>query len=1228
MPNTTDAWSRVLERAGWDGRTTEADVDVRRTAPSAAPRRGLTLQDAWSDVFRKVGLDSELQAQSNHPVDRLKIKRNKFATNTAKVAGFTLSPSDMRRLSQDGFTEEDWRQMNNRFASVKKAPQEGLWHGVVKGAMGVFDILQRGEFAVLAGIKGIGDFSVNLESLFASDSPAETLDALYTLVDNSPPIAMLRELFSGIGGIQGQKYDAIDALTFLAPEFAKDNPYWTMALGTALGIAIDPTTYLSFGVGGLAKIPAKGAGKLSTNFGGKALTAAGEKLIRESVSSGMSQARAYNHAADTLGSVSNARFAGRMKGAVRETTGSQLGFTLGAPFTRGQDFVVNIPGLGTMREAMTGLKQSKLGEAAIIKFSRKGTKEGMPKEFREGLEELVRAGKIEERHMEEFAEQVLIPLGDEGRNKIGRALLDARDQTEAMYRKLDDLGIEYQTGDWAFNNIREQAFKKWKLNTAEETAAMQLLGEFQRMGQLENEAHLLKNMVDNYFPLMYNLIKDGGAFNELVRGNVGLFNRIFNRVSKRSKKTRVDLFDEEIVDMTLDDALNIARNKPGARENPLETINLIQEQYKRAVRPKDLPAGLPWARDRIFKNIKEANSVGLSPETDALKLYLKRGMSSVRARRNAEINGWKKRLVDEGTINPKQAAFIEAETKMYGDSKLPWERGFTEDFNRAYRMMLGQWKGMATIYRIGFSARTGVDEVTRGSVLQGMRAYKGWDAQSFDIAAQVVSLKRKDPNMLKQIVVRNPLGEAYNGLDVFNAMRDMEVAQGLAMGGVGSGVGIENMLKRVDRGAALGTPAGKGKMAIWKETAKYWNWPEKMTDFVRTLHMVNGIKLGNNLEDAAKRALDLSFDYANGLTKFERSWMTGMVPFYTFNRFAIPALAKAAVQRPANLATFGRGQEMFFESINKLYNTLWNNDPAGAQLTDVERRSLDGYLLEMPLMFLGMNKDKKARLMAFNNFNLVDTWQMGVWNQDGTLDRSRTFQKTVLAALTPFVKVPLELAFDKSFFTDRAVSEHSKLMGVGNYGEIFNRALPEEVKRFVGFEVADDYAGRKTAYLNPYMLFIAHQLFPPMRDLIRTADNNEEALTWAMEVFGGTSIYDRDLKMSAQWKKITFDKKKKEIESEIKKAAGKGRARQMETDFDELTGLIEAIGGDIGMIDAALETNKGLRGDGLKPRKKMFDPTRPPRPPIKRPPTQKQIQKMIREKRTIFRDENRDEGRE
>lgn len=1224
MPNQNDEWNRLFNELGvgadGKGRSTEADLDWRRYDPNSIDGPSAEV-DEWANIFRDVGLVDEMQV-SNHPVDQTKRARNKFAYNAAKVAGIELSPQDMKRWSVDGFSEADMEGMMNRFAKVDTKPQEGLWSGVVRGAEGVFDILQRGEFAVLAGIRSIGDLEVNIEKLFASDSPAEVMDALYTLVEASPPLATLREVFSGVAGIQGQKYDAIDAITDLAPEFAEENPYWTMVLGTALGIAIDPTTYLSFGVAGVAKIPAKGAGIVSRAAGGKALTRAGAKLVRENISSGMTTARAYKAAADTLGSATKTKFAGRVKGLTRETVGdNEIIVTAGAPFTRGEDFVLSIPGVGSMRRAMRGLKESKLGEAAIVKFSRKGTKARMPEEFSEAIEELQRAAKTEERAMEEFAERVLIPLGEEGRNKIGRAMLDARDNTEAFYRTVSDRGMKVKVGDFHFNKIREEAFHKWKLTDAEKSAAMQLMGEFKRMGQLENEAMLLSNMVENYIPLMYNMVKDGKAFTELLGGNLGLYNRIFNRVTKRSKDVRTDLFDMDVVNMTLDDALDIARNKPGVRDEPLEVLEAIQAAYKKAARPKDLPQGLPWAKDRIFKNIAEAQSVGLSPETDALKLYLKRGMSSARARRNAHINSWKTSMLAGEGITPKQINMIEAETKLFGDARLPFERTFSDDFMKAYRQMLGFWKGSATIFRPGFTVRTGVDEFTRGSILAGMRAYKGWDAQSLDIAAQVVGFKTKNPEALKQIVVRNPVGEAYNGLDIANAMRDMEVAQGLATGGVGSRIGIENMIKKVDKGAALGTPAGRGKLAIWKEAAKYWNWPEKLTDFVRTLHMVNGIKLGNDLESAAKRALDLSFDYANGLTKFERSVMTSIVPFYTFNRFAIPALAKAAAQRPAGLATFGRGQEVFFETINKLYNGFYNNDPDSTKLSDTERRSLDGYLLEMPLAFLGMTPQERGRFVAFNNFNLLDTWQMGVFKDDGSIDRVRTFQKTVLAALTPFVKAPVEVFMDQSFFTGRAVSEHSKLMGAGQFHEVLNRTLPEEVKRFVGYEVAENYEGKRTAYLNPYMLFLAHQIFPPMRDIIRFTDTNEEAFTRTLEIFGGTSIYDRDLKMSGQFKKIGFEKRVKEIEREVKKAAGRGQAREIENDFDDLVSLIEAVGGDVQMIDAALESNKGLRGTGLKEREKKFDPTRPPQPPrpdIPKPPTRAQIQKQIKESETIF----------
>jgi hypothetical protein len=1199
----TEAWIRqAMQEAGVDYDTMEGlaftpEQQVERTLPGITTSGGNSDDKMIMDALNEMPFVREALAAPPHPVDRTRAGADRLTAEVARVAGVPMTPAKMKQMAKYGVTEADDKYLMSKVKDVAYDAGAAVWRGTVKGAEGIFDLAQRGEYAVLAAIKAPNEMLVNVEKLLGADSPAEALDALYRTVKSSPPIAAAREIFSGVAGIEGKKEDWVDVVHTVAPEWAEENPWSAMAIGMGMGIALDPLTYLSFGTAGVMKAGIRvGGSAVSKKVVGKTLTRQGEQFFKAAREAGSSNARAWKMIADTVSDTTPIpkKFFQKAEGNIIRKGDEHIVTSIGLPFSRGQDYLIRVPGLKALRGAARELKNSKFGEAAIVKFSRKGIKAEVPDGLRNRIDTILKDAAKENRVMEQFARKYLIPLGDEGRVRVGQAMVKIRDKTDEWFRinqgKLASDAVEVK-------GIRREVFKELGLSQDEITAAGRLYHMHQRWGLMEKELGLMKELTQNYTPYIYNMIKDGKAFNALLGGRLGLWNKHFNRASKRINKVKTDALGNEIIDVTLGEGLRLAKGKPGARHTPLDKLDALYAQYQKAIPDKKLPEGLPWAKDRIFKSLDEARDAGLAPEMDALKLYLMRGLGSVRARRNAMLNEAKETFLKKnaGKLDARTTRMIDEEMELYGDVTKVVDNTFDKDFQNAYDNLLSVFKRSATIARVGFVFRTGMDELTRASILAGTRAYKGYDADAFRIAGQITEfVHHADMDKLAKLKFTNAWGDEFTGMDVHRIVRDHAVVQGKAMGGVGGGIGAERMLARFDKEVALGTAAGKGRKRVWTEALKYWRYPEKLTDMMKTMHVINGLKLGMDEAGAAKRALDISFDYANGLSKFEEKIMTRIMPFYTFNRFAIPALAKATVKSPGRVATFGRVQRQFFESINKLYNGF--DTGKDTKLTEAERRSLDGnYILEMPVAFLGSTAENRGRFMAFNNFSLVDTFQTGVYDRRGNLDWARTAEKTVLATLTPFIKAPAESLWDYTTFSGRKISDSGKWASAGDFYKWMDEALPNDVKRFIGFEVAKDFEGKDTVYVNPMMLFAGMNMFPVLRDFQRLMDPGDNFGTKAMEVIGGTSVFDRDLAAGAERMVHGFKSEAGKIKSQIKKDATRDAERSVEEDFDELIELYTNLGPSVNTVEQALKQDLIRRATDVEVAKEAKRKSRKPR---------------------------------
>jgi hypothetical protein len=178
-------------------------------------------------------------------------------------------------------------------------------------------------------------------------------------------------------------------------------------------------------------------------------------------------------------------------------------------------------------------------------------------------------------------------------------------------------------------------------------------------------------------------------------------------------------------------------------------------------------------------------------------------------------------------------------------------------------------------------------------------------------------------------------------------------------------------------------------------------------------------------EEVGKRVKKFQLDYSEGLTSFERQWMKRMIPFYSFQRLNLGLQLENLAKRPGMALTqvkpfAGRSDE-------------------NAQMTSWDAGALK----------LRLNRDGKS-------VQMITGIDLPIRNLDllfrGTL---RETMANGVGMLTPFLKVPIEVGANKSFFTGNEFDRKN----APTAGVIVEQ-MPKSVQQWVGYKKEFDKAGR------------------------------------------------------------------------------------------------------------------------------------------------------------------------
>jgi hypothetical protein len=337
--------------------------------------------------------------------------------------------------------------------------------------------------------------------------------------------------------------------------------------------------------------------------------------------------------------------------------------------------------------------------------------------------------------------------------------------------------------------------------------------------------------------------------------------------------------------------------------------------------------------------------------------------------------------------------------------------------------------------------------------------------------------------------------------------------------------------------------------------------------------------------------------------------MKRIMPFYSFQRFAIPLIARATKNTPGRVANAGKAAKTMMEVYGKIHG--------GGELTPAEQSVLPGWIIQQPYEHAGWDDEMNARFKTFNNYSPLDVMNFTEFNEaTGKPDWAKSIQKAALSQLTPLIKIPLELAVNKSFFTDRelrgergeqqlgdvdmdvvlgmlfgqVVAGGGKIAG-GTGGGLLTIAaggllgqalskLPvsvgkETLGRLMGMqEYTDPRTGKRKVMVNAYAVHVLTGMAPALQEAFKFGREDKTPLEKAEKLLWGIPTYKQNLQEEVQWRK----KEKGEHTAMLKRKARRAKTRGLENAYFDARSELELWQEDMLNDNETLLRGGGIRG--------------------------------------------------
>jgi hypothetical protein len=785
-------------------------------------------------------------------------------------------------------------------------------------------------------------------------------------------------------------------------------------------------------------------------------------------------------------------------------------------------------GITTAKELLAATAPIKWGSAVLT--------QKIPTEFKTIWQKLNSDNMAAERQVKAKAAAIFGDLGKESRLKIGKLgtrvddlTTQARKSADAQFEDQQVKLAEYMNSLKAAGGgppdqrvidalntrkmVDEKAILRREVNdarlTAEEHSAfVSMMSEMDRFAKRETELNLLEKLRLNYFPRQYDAINNGTVLSKIRRkaqSPTGTFSpgeaRKFESIAQAEKMGFTPIQDAGVL------------------------YAMRAMQHHSAVNEKVFRDQADWMLGKLTKKAEK-----FSP---------------------GDSRHWK---LQEDAANLKQYIDYVGESK-YSNISNKEARMALQMYDRGLRV----FKTFATVARPAFAVRQVFSNHVQMFIGAGPKGIKHlYDPRSAYDAALI--LRGKGTGKVRAGVdITGAFGEKMTGQQLLDEsfkhdiVRNVSGVSGLADEPLNKR-GSARFMKALDRrrkiqGVGAHSKAAEGMAMGMDKAMRYMNAPAAVEDYSRMAMFVNLRRAGHGPADAARLVDRALFDYQHALSITEDQLIKRAIPFYSFQRFAIPLVTEAAMKTPGRIANVGKAANTLME----VYGQLHTN----GKLTDEQRNVLPGWLLEQPHAFIGRDAEMKARFNTFNNYSPLDVFGFMAETDDGDMDVQGSFKNAFLSQLTPIVKVPMEVMLGEDFFTGRSLDDARNLKdvsmsdvlgsmigllagqgaagtagvaagggipgGVNPLGAMIEK-LPGDVAeatlgRLLGMEEKiDPRTGKRSVYVNAYMVHALTSIAPVLTEAFKVSRQDKSPLDKTKQFLFGISNPEIDIEKSQRRK--------------------------------------------------------------------------------------------------------------
>lgn len=640
----------------------------------------------------------------------------------------------------------------------------------------------------------------------------------------------------------------------------------------------------------------------------------------------------------------------------------------------------------------------------------------------------------------------------------------------------------------------------------------------------------------------------------------------------------------------------LAEKQAGLLEYTLENYTpriykeLANAQTMKSYKRPDgmLSTYLSSSEHRSFDTLAQATRAGYVPELDAAVLYAQRVMASQKKLAHDTFNTGVSSMFGKADQIPSR---VREDLKFIGDGVYPqnWEES-TRKGVEIFDTITNAFKKFATVVKPAFAAKQVVSNLAQGFAVQGVKAFGVLDPRVMGDALDTVLTGSA------RFSLKTALGQTFSPGELTQLTKDFDIIRGTTSGGDRFTRGLKQQLRtdNIIGKASMGSEALEGTLKFASGMGNYLNWPAHVEDSARAALFFNGLRIGHAPKDAAALVDKALFNYGNGLSALEAQYIKRAVPFYSFQRFALPLVAETIATNPGRVAAAAK--------FGRMFPAIWNKRAGGDTLTPAEVNVIPGYQLEQTSFLEGFDPRLQATFKNFNSFSPLDVLGGITTDKNGDVDIPRTLEKGFLAQLNPLLKVPLEVAMKKKLFSGQEIKAGGKLGDVepntvirnlvatlaASSGGVFPAALgalvgdtagkliPEDViKRALGWSEGTDLAtGKRQVYINPTLAYAIESFVPAWSEVLRQSKPDLNASEKAQSLMFGIGTSKIDLAQSQKIRMSEQRKQAEEIKHDFNKAIATGRQDRQSLAMQDYQDLMKIIAED----QAINSANPPVRG--------------------------------------------------